>query len=261
MLKREQHPTHWLLWLDAPSTRNALTADMVQGMRNALTDIADHTTVRAVVLRGVGGHFCAGGDFGSFQEMMATPAPAKGTDPIAIANRAFGQLLQQLQSCEVMTVAVVQGAAMGGGCGLAAACDLVLSDHSAMFGTPELGLGLPPAQIAPFLQMRLGTPRSMHMLLHTQKLNAQQASQIGLVDELREDVDAALQTWTQHWQHAEPAALRATVKILRSGQHPAQTHATLDFAADLFARSLRSGSAAEGLSARQAKRLARWTLP
>jgi isohexenylglutaconyl-CoA hydratase len=194
---------------------------MVQAMRDALTDIADHPTVRAVVLRGVGGHFCAGGDFGSFQEMMATPAPAKGTDPIAIANRAFGHLLQQLQSCEVMTVAVVQGAAMGGGCGLAAACDLVLADHSAMFGTPELGLGLPPAQIAPFLQMRLGTPRSMHMLLHTQKLNAQQASQIGLVDELREDVDAALQTWTQHWQHAEPAALRATVKILRSGQHPA----------------------------------------
>jgi enoyl-CoA hydratase/carnithine racemase len=101
----------------------------------------------------------------------------------------------------------------------------------------------------------------MHMLLHTQTLNAQQASQMGLVDELSEDVDAALKTWTQHWQHAEPAALRATVKILRNGQHPAHTHATLNFAADLFARSLRSGSASEGLSARQAKRPARWTLP
>ena len=60
MLRREQHRTHWVLWLDAPATRNALTADMVQAMRDALTDIADQPTVRAVVLRGVGGHFCAG---------------------------------------------------------------------------------------------------------------------------------------------------------------------------------------------------------
>ncbi len=261
MLKLEQHLTHWVMWLDAPSTRNALTADMVQAMRDALTAIADHPHLRAVVLRGVGGHFCAGGDFSSFQGLMATPAPAHGTDPIATANRAFGQLLQQLQSCEVMTLAVVQGAAMGGGCGLAAACDLVLADHSAVFGTPELGLGLPPAQIAPFLQMRLGTQRSMNMLLHTQRLNAQQASQLGLVDELTDDVDAALHAWTQHWQHAEPAALRSTVQILRKGQPNSQTNATLDFAADRFARSLRSGTAAEGLSARQAKRSARWTLP
>ncbi|MEY3697528.1 MAG: hypothetical protein RL631_181, partial [Pseudomonadota bacterium] len=170
-------------------------------------------------------------------------------------------LLQQLQRCEVMTVAVVQGAAMGGGCGLAASCDLVLADHSAMFGTPELGLGLPPAQIAPFLQMRLGTPRSMQMLMHTQRLNAQQALELGLVDALSEDVDAALHTWTQHWQHAEPAALRSTVHILRKGQPNPQTDATLDFAAEQFARSLRSGTAAEGLAARQAKRPARWTLP
>ncbi|MBU6368588.1 MAG: enoyl-CoA hydratase/isomerase family protein [Burkholderiales bacterium] len=261
MLRREQHLTHWVLWLDAPTTRNALTADMVQAIHDALTETAEHPGLRAVVLRGVGGHFCAGGDFSSFQHMMATPAPAQGTDPIAIANRAFGQLLQQLQRCEVMTVAVVQGAAMGGGCGLAASCDLVLADHSAMFGTPELGLGLPPAQIAPFLQMRLGTPRSMQMLMHTQRLNAQQALELGLVDGLSEDVDAALHTWTQHWQHAEPAALRSTVHILRKGQPNPQTDATLDFAAEQFARSLRSGTAAEGLAARQAKRPARWTLP
>lgn len=261
MLRREQHHTHWVLWLDAPSTRNALTADMVQALHDALTDTAKQPELRAVVLRGVGGHFCAGGDFSSFQQMMATPAPEQGSDPIAEANRAFGHMLQQLQHCAVMTVTVVQGAAMGGGCGLAAACDLVLADHSAVFGTPELGLGLPPAQIAPFLQMRLGTPRSMQMLIHSQRLNAQQASQLGLVDELHDDVDAALHTWAQHWQHAEPAALRSTVQILRKGQPHAQTDATLDFAADQFARSLRSGTAAEGLAARQAKRPARWTLP
>ena len=73
----------------------------------------------------------------------------------------------------------LQGAAMGGGCGLAAVCDWVLADHTASFGTPELSLGLPPAQIAPFLQRRLGTSRSMQLMVQTQRLNALQAFEHG----------------------------------------------------------------------------------
>ena len=100
MIRVDKHPTHWTLWLDAPATRNALTADMVQTIHTTVHSMASDTTVRALVLRGAGGHFCAGGDFSSFQDMMATPAPSQGIDPIATANRAFGLLLQQLQGSE-----------------------------------------------------------------------------------------------------------------------------------------------------------------
>ena len=259
MIRVDKHPTHWTLWLDAPATRNALTADMVQTIHTTVHSMASNATVRALVLRGAGGHFCAGGDFSSFQNMMATPAPSQGIDPIATANRAFGLLLQQLQRSDVMTLAVVQGAAMGGGCGLAAVCDWVLADHTASFGTPELSLGLPPAQIAPFLQRRLGTSRSMQLMVQTQRLNALQAFEHGLIDELVQDVDTGLQAWQAHWQRAEPAALRATVQLLRKGQAADSLNNTLDFAAQQFAASLRSGTAAEGLAARQAKRSPYWT--
>ena len=259
MIRVDKHPTHCTLWLDAPATRNALTADMVQTIQNTLNSLVSDAAVRALVLRGAGGHFCAGGDFSSFQLMMATPAPSHVIDPIYTANRAFGHLLQHLQRSDVMTLAVVQGAAMGGGCGLAVVCDWVLADQTANFGTPELSLGLPPAQIAPFLQRRLGTARSMQLMVQTQRLNASQAYEYGLIDELVEDLETALQAWQSHWQRAEPAALRATVQLLRKGQAADSLDSTLDFAAKQFAASLRSGTAAEGLAARQAKRSPGWT--
>ncbi len=259
MLRIEMHQTHWIIWLDAPHTRNALSIEMVQAMKDALQHVSLHPQLRAIVIRGANGYFCSGGDFASFRELMATPPPENGPDHVAVYNRDFGFLLQQLKNCEVMTVAVVQGAAIGGGCGLAATCDLVIADETTVMSTPELSMGLPPAQIAPFIQLRLGHVNAMQLMLSTRKINGQEAMQIGLVDELASDVEAALANWQQHWLHAEPAALRATVQILRQGAAKADLGGILDFAATQFAHSLRSGTATEGILARSEKRKPEWT--
>jgi isohexenylglutaconyl-CoA hydratase len=213
-----------------------------------------------LVLRGADGHFCSGGDFASFKELMATPAPEVGPDQVAIYNRDFGSLLQILKNCEVMTVALVQGYAVGGGCGLAAACDLVIADDTVVMSTPEVSLGLPPAQIAPFIQQRLGHYKAMQMMLSTRKIKVQEALQIGLVDEHVSDIEAALATWQQYWTKAEPAALRATIQILRKGTTKAELGDILDFASLQFANSLRSGTTKEGITARAEKRLPSWAL-
>lgn len=260
MLRIEMLQTHWVIWLDAPHTRNALSIEMVQAMKDALQHVSLHPQLRALVLRGANGHFCSGGDIASFRELIATPPPDHGPDHVAVYNREFGQLLQQLNQCEVMTVALVQGHAVGGGCGLLAACDLVIADDSAVMSIPELSLGLPPAQIAPLVQLRLGNFKAMQMMLSTRKINIHEAVRIGLVDEHVSDIEAALATWQQYWKKAEPAALRATLQILRKGTAKAELGDILDFASVQFAQSLRSGTASEGLRARVEKRLPRWAL-
>ena len=245
--------------LDAPATRNALTDAMVEGLAQALAQAAQHATLRALLLRGAGGSFCAGGDFGGFRSLMSQPAPAGAPDPIARFNRGFGTLLEALTACEVATIAVVEGAAMGGGVGLAAACDFVLAADEAKFGMPEVTLGLPPAQIAPFVAARVGPGAALRLMLTGSRISAAEALRVGLADEVlaAEALDARVVKLLAQLQRAEPAALRATKAILRHRQ----THAlaqTLDFAADAFAHSLRSGTAAEGLAALSAKRAASW---
>lgn len=247
--------------LDAPATRNALTDQMVAGIEDAITHAEANPATRALVIRGAGHTFCAGGDFGNFRALMAAPAPADAPDPIATFNRAFGAMLERLHACAVPTVAVVEGAAMGGGCGLAAACDFVLAASSAQFGMPEVTLGLPPAQIAPFVAARLGSGPALRLMLTGRRLGAAQALDVGLADIMAEpaELDAQLHALLADLGRAEPAALRATKAIVQRRQHAALAD-TLDFAAAQFAASLRSGTAAEGIAALTAKRPARWVV-
>lgn len=249
--------------LAAPATRNALSDAMVAGLVDAIARAEASPQVRALVIRGDGGTFCAGGDFGRFRELIATPAPRDAPDPIAAFNRGFGALLERLHGCAVATVAVVEGAAMGGGVGLAAACDFVLAADSAQFAMPEVTLGLPPAQIAPFVAQRIGSGAAQRLMLTGRRIVAAQALVLGLVDEALEPsaLDARLASLLAELGRAEPAALRATKAILKR-RAEAPLADTLDAAAQWFAASLRSGTAAEGLAAFAAKRAAAWvTVP
>ena len=245
--------------LDTPATRNALTDAMVASLGEACRLAESTPAARALVIRGAGGTFCAGGDFSGFRSAMAAPAPMDGIDPIATSNRRFGALLEQLGALPVATIAVVEGAAMGGGCGLAACCDFVLVASDAKFAMPEVTLGLPPAQIAPFVAARLGEHAALRLMLTGQRIGAGQALALGLVDEVLapEALDARLQDLLNELRRAEPAALRATKAILQR-RRGAPLGETLDFAALAFATALRSGTATEGLKAFAAKRPAVW---
>jgi isohexenylglutaconyl-CoA hydratase len=259
MVRIETHGVFVHATLAAPATRNALGDAMVAGLGDAITLAEASPRVRALVIRGEGGTFCAGGDLGRFRELIATPAPRDAPDPIAVFNRGFGALLERLQGCAVATVAVVEGAAMGGGVGLAAACDFVLAADSAQFGMPEVTLGLPPAQIAPFVAQRIGTGAAQRLMLTGRRIAAAQALAIGLVDEALEPaaLDARLAALLLELGRAEPAALRATKAILKQ-RAQAPLADTLDSAALWFAASLRSGTAGEGIAAFSAKRPAAW---
>lgn len=261
MIRTETRGAFVFATLDAPATRNALSDGTVVDLLQAISRAEGRPATRALVLRGSGGHFCSGGDFGRFRELMATPAPKIGIDPIATYNRAFGTLLERLHATQVTTIAIVEGAAMGGGVGLAACCDFVLAAGSAQFGMPEVTLGLPPAQIAPFVVARIGEGAAMRLMLTGRRIKALEALACGLADEVHEGdaLDQRLHALLAELGRAEPAALRSVKAIL----HARRTRAladTLDLAAARFAAALRSGTASEGLAALTAKRAANWVV-
>lgn len=261
MIRTETRSAFVYATLDAPATRNALTEVMVVDLLESLSRAEAQPAVRALVIRGAGGNFCAGGDFSRFRALMAMPVAATGTDPIATFNRAFGSLLERLHSAQVATIAVVEGAALGGGAGLAACCDFVLASSVARFGMPEVTLGLPPAQIAPFIAARLGDAAALRLMLTGQRLSAGEALACGLADEVLagDALDERMAALLTALGRAEPAALRATKAIVQH-RRSASLSDTLDFAALKFAAALRIGTAAEGISALSAKRDARWVV-
>lgn len=250
--------------LDQPQTRNALSARMVAELREVARRCLQDASLRCVVLRGAGGNFCAGGNLGDFREMMRMPTADGAADPIAAANRAFGRMLQDWKALPQVLLAAVEGAAIGGGLGLAVICDLVLAEAGAQFAMPETSLGLPPAQIAPFVALRIGAAPTRRLALGAARIGATEAMACGLVDQVlvgTAALDDALRKTVAGVLRCAPGALAATKAILARQDGGQKLDAVLDFAAQQFAAALRSGDAAEGIAAFSEKRAAGWVEP
>jgi isohexenylglutaconyl-CoA hydratase len=171
----------WFARLNRPDKRNALSDALVTALGETCERVSADLEARALVIHGAGGHFCAGADFGRFLELMQSAA-GHAEDPIAHYNRQFGAMLERLAALPVPTIAVVTGVAMGGGCGLAAACDRVIAAEDATFAMPEVTLGVAPAQIAPFVVRRAGARRARWLMLGAARLKAAAARDAGLAD-------------------------------------------------------------------------------
>jgi isohexenylglutaconyl-CoA hydratase len=261
LLLVERRAGFWFARLNRPQKRNALSDPLVAALSEVLERVAADLEARALVISGAGGHFCAGADFGRFLELMQTPA-GQADDPIAHYNRQFGSVLERVAALPVATIAVVTGSAMGGGCGLAAACDRVIAADDATFAMPEVTLGVAPAQIAPFVVRRAGARRARWLMLTGARLKGPAAAEAGLADavvpsaQLRATLEADLRLLAA----AEPAALRATKRIVtRTLECPLP--AALDGASREFAGLLRHGAAREGIAATVAKRAPAWAAP
>lgn len=248
--------------LNRPATRNALAPDVVDALAAAVDQAAADPAVRALVLRGAGGFFCAGGNVGNFQDRLdAAPSPhaAPDADPVAARNRVFGRFMQRLAALPVPVIAVVEGAAMGGGMGLACAADLVLATQDAKFALSETQLGIIPAQIAPFVVARTGLRAAMRMGLTGERASGALAERLGLVDALAADraaLDALLAQWLSRICACAPGANRALKPLLRRCGREDEA-ALLDDAARLFAACMRD-EGTEGIAAFRAKRAPAW---
>lgn len=241
--------------LNRPERKNAMSRAMVRELRAASEEIDDET--RVVVLRGAGGTFCSGGDL----EEMAGARSARvegGVDPIAALNAEFGHLARHYAELPVPVVAALEGAVMGGGFGLACVADLTLASPDVRFRLPEAGLGLLPAQIAPFLVQRIGYAATLRVALSGETLDAEQAVNLGLVHEVWDALDAGLEQTLTGIFSAAPGAARSTKALLRELAPRAVSPATIERAATLFAECARGAEAAEGIGAFLGKRKPKW---
>ena len=249
----------WLcVTLDRPEKRNAMSLAMVEALIGVFDDIARDRTVRAVVLRGAGGHFCAGGDISDMQRAAAASTPDE--DAVAALNRRFGHMLQAVDSAGAAVVAVCEGAVMGGGFGLAAVADVTLAVEGARFRLPETSLGITPAQIAPFLVRRLGLSQARRLAVTGETLGAAEAVTLALAHQRLADpadVSTTVSRLLKRVLRCEPHAVAATKALmLRTAEAPLD--AVLDEAAVGFAALARSERAQAGFTAFLTRKPAPW---
>jgi methylglutaconyl-CoA hydratase len=161
--------------LRRPEARNALSPELVRALLDALGGLEREPSMRAMILAGAGAAFCAGMDL---KFLLADPAGAR------LLLHDLGRAMQLIRALPFPTIARVQGAAVGGGCGLMVVCDFAITHPEARIGYPEVSLGLCPAVVAPWLMRRVGPGRARAMLLCGGTVAGREAFELGLATHL-----------------------------------------------------------------------------
>ena len=246
--------------LNRPERRNALSASVIERLEDVVTYVADHPNeVRAVVLRGAEGVFCAGGDIKEFKIVFQEG----GSDHSAVAanNRRGGAVFTALDRLPTVLIAAVEGAAMGGGVGLAAVADITLATADTRFSLTETTLGIPPAQISPFVTARVGQHQARALMLTAARIDAQEAHRVGLVDRVVADsaaLDDAVDDVLAQIRRCAPSA-NAESKALVHMAAITPLEDLLDVAAGKFADAMLGAEAREGIRAFLGKSAPDWS--
>lgn len=239
--------------MNRPDTKNALNRQMVADLLAAFERFQTGRGLRAIVLSGAGGNFCAGGDLSEMRDAYMNNDTSQ--------EFAFEKLLVAANDAPQVVIARVEGAAMGGGLGLVCISDIAIASTTARMGLPEVRLGVAAAFISPYVIRRVGLTRARELMLTGRRFDGQQAREYGFVHDAvePEQLDARVQAILDDIRQCSPNALAATKTLIRqvSGKDPAETVA---YRAGLLAELRRSEEAQEGITAFLTKRPPRWAL-
>jgi methylglutaconyl-CoA hydratase len=208
------------------------------------------------VLAGRGKSFSAGADLNWMKAQGEASEAANMADA-----RKLADMLARLATLSKPSIARVHGAALGGGMGLASACDICIASAKAVFATSEVKFGLTPATISPYVLRAIGPRQAHRYFLTAERIDATRATQLGLVHELVEDeaaLDAKLAELTEAILQGGPQAQAAAKDLIRAVAHQPVTEAVLDDTARRIAGLRATPEAKEGLSAFLDKRAAAW---
>lgn len=190
-----------------PEQRNAFDAALIQELTAAFSQVGED--VRAVVLAGEGKSFSAGADV----DWMRNAIELSYEENVADARR-LRMMLETIDSCPAPVLARVQGHALGGGCGLVACADIAITAPDVRFAFSEVKLGIIPAVISPFALAKIGPSAARRYFVTGERFDAATALRIGLVHELAEDLDAAVERVVAELRTAGPEAARHAKKLV-----------------------------------------------
>jgi methylglutaconyl-CoA hydratase len=169
--------------LNRPDVHNAFNDELIAEVIDLFSNIRDH---RAVVLKGTGANFCAGADLNWMSRMVSYTREENVRDSSKLAK-----MYAVIDECPVPVIGRIQGAAIGGGVGLVAVCDIAIAASDAKFGLSEVKLGILPAVISPYVIGKVGASHARALFLTGERFDAQRALRIGLVHRIADDPRAA----------------------------------------------------------------------
>ena len=246
------------LTLNRPTRHNAFDDVLIAELTEALMELGQDPELRAVVLAGSGKSFSAGADLHWMQRMADYDRDENYRDA-----KALGTLMHTLDSLPKTTIARVHGAAMGGGVGLVACCDIVIAAEHALFSLSEVRLGLMPAAISPFVIKAIGERQARRYFVTAERFDAHEARRIGLVHEVVSDdeLDTTIDGLLEHLRANGPEAMVAAKRqALDIGGRPVDT-AMLDDSARRIADIRVGAEGQEGIAAFLEKRKPEWNRP
>jgi len=229
--------------LAKPERRNAFDAELIGELREAFSGVGE---ARVVLLSGEGESFCAGADI----EWQRSAIDLSYDDNVEDAMRLFG-MMKAIDDCPAPIVARIQGYALGGGSGIAAAVDIGIAAEDAVFGFSEVKLGIVPAVISPFVLPKIGDSAARRYFLTGERFDAQTALRIGLVHEVAADLDGAVERVVGELLTSGPQAVREAKRLIRLRPQGEET-------AQLAARLRAGDEGQDGLRAFLERRKASW---
>jgi len=251
---RDGHVEHVVL--NRPEVRNAFNEELIAELTAWCDGIATNRHVRCAIIGGAGRVFCAGADLTWMSKMVAY----SHEENLADANAA-ARMYAALDRLPIPLIGRVHGAALGGGAGLAAVCDVVVADDAAIFGFTEVKFGIVPAMISPYVLAKIGESATRHLFLTGARFSAAHAKEIGLVHCVvpEGDLDAQVAQYAREMLSCGSEAVTTVKTLLREIAHRSPAD-VVGITAEAIAARRVSAEGQEGMTAFLEKRKAAWNV-
>ncbi len=242
--------------LDRSDIRNAFNDEMLEDLLEVFQGIRTDSETRVVIVTGEGKTFCAGADLHWMRKVVGSSYAENYEDSLRLA-----QMLHEIYTCPKPVIGRINGAAIGGGTGIVAVCDIAISSEDALFAFSETKLGLSPATISPYLLRKMGERNLREYFLTGERFSARKGVELGLLNEAvtPDALDSAVQAKVESILTGGPAALAASKELLRE-----IGHRSIDengpYTAEVIAKLRTSSEGQEGMNAFLEKRKPRWVV-
>ncbi|MBO9618842.1 MAG: enoyl-CoA hydratase/isomerase family protein [Niabella sp.] len=250
----DQQPPIATIWLNRPEVRNAFNETMIAELTGAFTTLSALEGVRVILLRGRGTIFCAGADLNWMKQ-----AAQYSYEQNLKESGQLAQCFKTIYDSPKPTIAVVQGAAMGGANGLLAACDFAYATDETVLAFSEVKIGLIPATIAPYILKRIGESKTRELMLTGKKIKGVEAARLGLVNQSAPEaaLDVLVETTISELLTAGPASV-AQCKTLLAELSAKPLEAAVPYTTEMIAQARVSPEGQEGMKAFLEKRKPDW---
>ena len=240
--------------LNRPEVKNALNRQMVEELLTALGELEQDSEIRVIVITGNGSSFCTGRDLGDARKIGKEDVIGRRS-----AYQRMARLMVKISEIPKPVIAAVHGYALAGGCGLAASCDLVVASEDAVFGIPEVKIGLTPGTVTAPLFRSIGRKKATEMLLTGETLDANEGYRIGLVNKVvskEKLMDLTLQL-AKKIAGNSPVAIKIWKEAVHA-QYDADYARLMNHFAEIVTLSSLTADASEGSEAFFGKRKPKW---